>query len=142
MGYLDEANAPLFPFGWGLSYTSFDYSPTKLTTTAISTADLKNYGMIKVEATVTNTGKVAGAEVVQLYIRQRGASVARPVRELKGFQKISLAPGESRLVQFTLTQKELAFWNIDLLNTVEPGELTVWIAPHAQAGQPATMMIE
>ena len=89
-----------------------------------------------------NSGALAGTEVVQLYIRQRGTSVVRPVRELKGYEKISLAPGESRRVKFILTKKELAFWNIHMQHTVEPGELTVWIAPNCQAGQPAKVMIE
>ena len=79
---------------------------------------------------------------MQLYIRQRGTSVARPVRELKGFQKIALAPGESRQVGFLLTKKELAFWNIEMKHVVEPGELTVWIAPNSQSGQAATIMID
>jgi len=141
LGYLDEATAPLYPFGWGLSYTSFDYAPTHILTPTVSAADLNDTATIKVEATITNSGTRPAAEVVQLYIRQRGASVARPVRELKGFQKITLAPGESRNIQFTLTKKELAFWNLGLQFTVEPGELTLWIAPHAQAGHPAKMMI-
>jgi beta-glucosidase len=141
LGYLDEATAPLYPFGWGLSYTTFDYAPTHILTPTIAAADLNDTATIKVETTVTNSGTRAAAEVVQLYIRQRGASVARPVRELKGFQKITLAPGESRNVQFTLTKKELAFWNLALQFTVEPGELTLWIAPHAQAGHPAKVML-
>ncbi|MGO9107687.1 MAG: beta-glucosidase BglX [Thermoguttaceae bacterium] len=141
-GYIDERNTPLFPFGWGLSYTKFDYAPTRITTRRISTAELNQAGAISVEATVTNSGPHAGAEVVQLYICQRGTSVARPVRELKGFERIALAPGEARRVKFTLTKNELAFWNLDMKRTVEPGELTVWVAPHAQGGRAAKMMIE
>ena len=91
---------------------------------------------------MTNSGSRAGAEVVQLYIRQRGTSVARPVRELKGFEKVFLAPGETRQLRFALTKKDLAFWNIDMQQVVEPGELTVWVAPNAQDGQPAKIMIE
>ena len=141
-GYIDERNTPLFPFGWGLSYTKFDYSPTRITTRRISAAELNQDAAVSVEATVTNSGQRAGAEVVQLYVCQRGTSVARPVRELKGFEKIALAPGVARRVRFTLTKKELAFWNVDMKLTVEPGELTVWVAPHAQGGQAAKMMIE
>jgi beta-glucosidase len=140
-GYIDEANTPLFPFGWGLSYTRFDYSPTKISSPSASAAELNRDGAIAVEATVTNSGPRDGTEVVQLYIRQRGTSVVRPVRELKGFEKIAFAVGESRLVKFTLTKKELAFWNIDMKHVVEPGELTVWIASNCQAGQPAKLMI-
>jgi beta-glucosidase len=141
-GYIDEPNMPLFPFGWGLSYTAFEYSATQITTKSISAAELNRDGSISVEATVKNVGPRAGAEVVQLYISQRGTSVARPVRELKGFEKITLVPGEVRQVKFTLTKEELAFWNIELKHVVEPGELTVWVAPHAQGGQAAKIKIE
>jgi beta-glucosidase len=141
-GYIDESNKPLIPFGWGLSYTRFDYSPTRVTTGTISASELNESGMIAVEATITNTGLIAGSEVVQLYICQRGTSVARPVRELKGFKKIFLLPGESRLVRFVLTKKDLAFWNVNLKHLVEPGELTLWVAPHAQGGHAAKLMIE
>src|SRR5208337_3538607 len=125
-GYIDELNTPLFPFGWGLSYANFVYAPTRITTRRISAAELNQGGAISVEAVVRNSGPCAGVEVVQLYICQRGTSVARPVRELKGFERIALAPGEARRVRFALTKKELAFWNIDMKRTVEPGELTVW----------------
>jgi beta-glucosidase len=142
-GYIDERNTPLFPFGWGLSYTTFDYPATRITTSTISARELnQDAAAIEVEATVKNSGPRAGGEVVQLYICQRGTSVARPVRELKGFEKIALAPGEARHVKFALSKKELAFWNIDMKHTVEAGELTVWVAPHAQGGHAAKMIIE
>jgi beta-glucosidase len=140
-GYIDEAHTPQFPFGWGLSYTKFEYSPTEIKSSSASAADLNVNGSIVVEATVKNIGPRPGAEVAQLYIRQRGTSVVRPVRELKGYEKVTLQPGESRRVKFTLTKKELAFWNIDMKYLVEPGELTVWIAPNCQAGQEAKVMI-
>ena len=140
-GYIDEANTPQFPFGWGLSYTKFEYSPTAITLQTASAAELNRTDAITVEATVTNTGPRDGTEIVQLYIRQRGTSVVRPVRELKGFEKIMLAAGESRRMKFTLTKKELAFWNIDMRQVVEPGELIVWIAPDCQGGQAAKVMI-
>ena len=139
-GYIDERNTPLFPFGWGLSYTTFDYSPTQITTPAITAAALTG----RRDRDGSHGDKLrprAGAEVVQLYICQRGTSVARPARELKGFQRIVLAPGEGRRVRFAVTKEELAFWNIDMKRMVEPGELTVWVAPHSQGGQPATIMI-
>jgi beta-glucosidase len=140
-GYLDQRNTALYPFGHGLSYTSFSYSPTTLSTKKATTADLNNKGEITVQATVQNTGKRDGEEVVQLYIRQRGASVARPVRELKGFEKIKLKAGESKQVKFTLTRNELAIWNAELKNTVETGELTVWIAPDSVSGTSASLTI-
>lgn len=141
-GYIDSACTPLYPFGWGLSYTAFEYSPARITTPRAKAAELNGEASIQVEATVKNSGEREGEEVVQLYIGIRGASVVRPVRELKGFEKISLKPGESRNVKFTLGRKELAFWNLEMNNVVEPCELTVWIAPHAQAGQPVKIMIE
>jgi len=140
-GYRDERNTPLFPFGWGLSYTKFDYTPTLIPAQGVNAAELNKEGAIHVEATVTNSGALAGAEVAQLYIRERGTSVARPVRELKGFEKITLAPGESRRVQFVLTKKELSFCNIDLNQIVEPCELTVWIGPNSGGGRGATILI-
>jgi beta-glucosidase len=141
-GYIDERNTPLFPFGWGLSYTKFEYSPTKITTAKIGAGELNRGGSIAVEAAVKNGGLHTGAEVVQLYISQRGTSVARPVRELKGYDKIVLAPGEERIVKFRLTKKQLAFWNLELQHTVEPGELSVWVSANSQAGHAAKIMIE
>ncbi|MEO7714723.1 MAG: glycoside hydrolase family 3 N-terminal domain-containing protein [Capsulimonas sp.] len=139
--YIDELTTAQFPFGWGLSYTKFDYSATKITTTAARAKDLNTTGAITIEATITNSGARPGEEIAQLYIRERGTSVVRPVRELKGYQKILLKVGESRLVKFTLTKKELSFWNIDSKQTVEPCELTVWVAPHSDGGQPAQITI-
>ncbi len=141
--YVDEQNSPLFPFGFGLSYTTFSYSPTVLSSTTAS-AKAVNSGSqsIVVSAEVRNTGRVKTDEIVEMYIRQRGTSVARPVRELKGFQRITLAPGESRRVQFTLGRDELRFWNIDMKNVVEPAQVTVWVAPDSTGGTPALLTIQ
>lgn len=141
--YLDEKNSPLYPFGWGLTYTSFEYSPTSIATNAkaISAAELEKGARISVEATVTNRGGRTGTEIAQLYIRQRGTSVVRPVRELKGFEKFALKPGESRVVRFELGKEQLSFWNIDMKHTVEPAELTLWIAPSSSGGTPVSLMI-
>ncbi|MBX3390446.1 MAG: beta-glucosidase BglX [Phycisphaeraceae bacterium] len=141
--YLDEKNSPLYPFGWGLTYTNFEYSPTALATSAkaIGLSELEKGAKISIEATVTNRGGRAGTEIAQLYIRQRGTSVARPVRELKGFEKFLLQPGESRLVKFEIGKEQLAFWNIDMQHTIEPAELTVWIAPSSAGGTPVSLMI-
>lgn len=124
--YSDEKNEPLFPFGYGLSYTTFDYSDLE-----IDTSDGEN---IKVSVTVTNTGKRYGEEVVQLYIHDKVASVTRPVKELKGFEKISLAPNNSKKVIFTLTNKELGFYNNDYEFVVEPGEFDVMVGTNSQEG--------
>ncbi len=140
--YVDEPNSPLFPFGFGLSYTTFDYSPTTLSPSTTSAAAL-NAGSqsIQVSAEVKNTGSRQADEIVQLYIRERGTSVARPVRELKGLRRITLAPGQSRRVEFTLGRDEFRFWNIDMKNVVEPAEVTVWIAPDSTRGTPAQLTI-
>ena len=141
-GYIDQTNTSLYPFGWGLTYTTFEYSPTTIAAGAESTAAALNAdGTITVEAIVTNTGTRPGTEVVQLYTGQRGTSISRPVRELKGFERLTLAPGESKVVRFTLGRKELVFWNIEMQHVVEPCELTLWIAPHCEAGTPAVMRV-
>ncbi len=116
--YQDESNAPLYPFGHGLSYTTFNYSNLKVSAAS---------NEVKVSVTVTNTGKVVGKEVVQLYIRDIIASVTRPVKELKGFELISLKPSESKEITFTLTEKELGFFNNQGKYIVEPGEFKVFM---------------
>ena len=120
--YLDVSNDPLFPFGFGLSYTTFDYKNLKL-----SDSSLAANGQLKVSADVTNSGNFDGAEVVQLYIRDLVGSVTRPVKELKGFQKIFLKKGETRTVEFTLTEKDLRFYNSDLKLVSEPGDFKVFV---------------
>ncbi len=124
--YLDEGFTPLFPFGYGMSYTDFTYGPLELSIE--QTGSEKD---INVEVVVTNTGSVSGKEVVQLYLRDHFASITRPVRELKAFEKISLAPGESRTVSFQLTTKDLSFYNADLSFGAETGRYTVWVGPNA-----------
>lgn len=135
--YTDVANDPLYPFGYGLSYTTFSYSPVQLSSTKLT-----RNGKLEVSATVTNTGKRAGTEVVQLYVRDLVGSFTRPVRELKGFQKIELQPGESRTVTFTLTAEDLAFWNAKGRWEAEPGKFQVWIAPDSASGEPAEFVLE
>jgi beta-glucosidase len=141
-GYIDERNTPLYPFGYGLTYTTFSYSPVNVGAATISAAALNSgESRLTVSAEVLNTGTRAGTETAQLYIRLRGTSVARPVRELKGFQRVHLAPGESRRLEFTLGQKELSFWNIDMKDVAEPGSLYVWVAPDCTRGAPAKVEI-
>jgi beta-glucosidase len=124
--YGDESNKPLYPFGFGLSYTSFKYSDLKI--------DDSNPTAIRVTATVTNTGKYVGEEVAQLYLHDKIASVVRPVKELKGFSKFSLNAGEARQVSFTLTDKELGFYTGEGEFIVEPGEFNVMIGGSSDAG--------
>jgi beta-glucosidase len=130
--YLGVPNQALYPFGHGLTYGRIAYDPVRL-----STARLPWDGTLTVTARVANTGRHAAEEVVQLYVRDRVASVTRPVRELKGFEKIRLEPGESREVSFTLKRADFAFLGRDLRPTVEPGEFDVWVSPSAATGEPA-----
>lgn len=124
--YSDEENSPLYPFGYGLSYTQFEYSDLEV--------DSSNQNTIKVSATVKNTGAIAGEEVVQLYIHDKVASVTRPIKELKGFEKINLQSGESKKVEFILTDAELGFFNHKYEFVVEPGEFGVMIGTNSQEG--------
>lgn len=120
--YLDVSNEPAFPFGFGLSYTNFGYSDVKL-----SSPKMNNEGFVTASVTVTNTGKVDGAEVVQLYIRDIVATSTRPVKELKGFQKIFLKAGESKTIDFKITTDLLKYYNDDLQYVAEPGDFEVMI---------------
>jgi beta-glucosidase len=127
--YLDVSTLPLYGFGHGLSYTTFDYADLE-----VETPEVGPDGQLVVSATVTNTGERAGDEIVQLYVQDLVGEVTRPVRELKGFQRISLAPGESRRVTFEVPVAELAFHGLAMNYIVEPGDFKVWISPHAYAG--------
>lgn len=121
-GYLFTSKEPLFPFGHGLSYTTFDYSNLK-----VSPAQIRPQEQAKVSVTVTNTGKRAGDEIVQLYIRDLVSSVTRPVMELKDFKRIPLGPGESRMVEFTITPEKLSFLNLNMETVVEPGWFDIMV---------------
>jgi beta-glucosidase len=141
--FIDEQNTPLFPFGFGLTYTSFEYSPAQVNLQEASVQELNGgRAQIRVTAEVKNTGTRAGEEVVQLYIGLRGTSVARPVRELKNFRRIALGPGKSQRVEFTIGRDELAIWQSDTKYEVEPAELTIWVAPNAQAGTPTRVFLK
>jgi beta-glucosidase len=141
-GYIDEKNTPLYPFGYGLTYTRFSYSDVHVDASTISTRSLNDgTAHLTVSAEIKNTGDRGGTEVAQLYIRLRGTSVARPVRELKGFKRQFLGPGEKQRVEFTLGRDELSFWNIDMKDVAEPGSLYVWIAPDSTRGAPAKVEI-
>lgn len=124
--YLDVSNDALYPFGYGLSYTNFDYKDMK-----VNNKMLHANQILKATVKVTNTGKVKGKETVQLYIRDVVGSVTRPVKELKGFEKIELMPGESREVTFTITPEDLKFYNYDLLYDWEEGEFDIMIGSNS-----------
>ena len=138
--YIDQQNSPQFPFGFGLSYTTFRYANLNLDKSKLSAKDLNDllHGATKptltVTAEITNTGSRSGEETVQCYVRLQGTSVAQPVRALVGFQRIALAPGESKKVTFPLGPEAFAFW--DALNkfVVEPAKVTLWIAPDSSQG--------
>lgn len=125
--YLDVSNDPVYPFGYGLSYTSFAYSDIKL-----SSASLKGKQTLTASVTVTNTGKYDGKEVVQLYIRDVVGSVTRPVKELKGFQKVELKAGETKTVSFSITPEDLKFYNYDLKYDWEAGDFEIMIGGNSR----------
>ncbi len=121
-GYLFDTTEPLFPFGFGLSYTTFDIGAPHLSSPSIRTD-----GTATVTTEVRNTGSRAGDEVVQLYIRDDVSSVTRPVEELKGFERVSLAPGETKTVSFEVGPSALRFWNAEMHRVVEAGTFTIMV---------------
>lgn len=125
--YFEIPNEPLYPFGYGLSYTTFDYSPVTIDTDTMDAS-----GTVNASVTVTNTGSRAGDEIVQFYIRDIAGSIARPVKELKHFDRISLRPGESRTVTFPITIEDLKFYNYDLEHVAEPGDFEVMAGPDSR----------
>lgn len=124
--YIDERNEPLFPFGFGLSYTTFNYANLKLNASKISKNEI-----IEVSVTIKNTGNYDGKEIVQLYIRDLVGSVTRPVKELKGFQKIALKKGETKTVNFKITTEDLKFYNSNLDFVAEPGKFEVFVGTNS-----------
>ncbi len=145
--YIDEQNSPQFPFGYGLTYTTFRYGATQLNgrlSAAALNASLAGKtatSVLSASAEVTNTGSRAGEELVQLYVRLQGTSVAQPVRALKGFQRIPLAPGETKKVTFDVGPEAFALWNDDNQFAVEPAKVTIWISPDSAQGTPAELEI-
>lgn len=137
--YLDVDNRPLFPFGYGLSYTQFSYSPMKVT---LSKSEREQTDKIIVETTITNSGKVTGSEVVQLYIRDKVGQVVRPIKELKRFKKILLEPGEVATVLFELNQQDLEYVHQDLSVSVESGEFDLMIGSNSEEVETTTVYLE
>ncbi|MBR6284992.1 MAG: beta-glucosidase BglX [Muribaculaceae bacterium] len=135
--YLDVPNDPLFPFGYGLSYTTFSYSPLTLSSTSMT-----RNNSLQASVTVTNSGPVAGTEVVQLYIRDLVGSISRPVQELKDFARITLQPGESQTVTFTITPDKLKFYNAELIYDCEPGEFEAMVGSDSQNVQRLKFTLE
>jgi beta-glucosidase len=148
--YIDEQNAPQFPFGYGMSYTDFSYSQPEISAKKLSAKVLqaelrKNPSAAKtiltVTADVSNTGKTPADEVVQLYVRLQGTSVEEPLRKLKGFQRVSLAPGETKKVTFDLGADAFALWNINNEYTVEPSHVHIWVSPDSSRGEAVELEI-
>ncbi len=121
-GYLFDDVTPLYPFGFGLSYTTFSISNVRLSKRRIAST-----GSAEVLADVTNTGARAGSEVVQMYIRDLVSSVTRPVKELKGFRRVDLEPGQTAAVRFEITPESLAFWDVNMKYRVEPGDFEIMV---------------
>ncbi|MDP3445615.1 MAG: fibronectin type III-like domain-contianing protein, partial [Ignavibacteria bacterium] len=124
--YLDLEATPLYPFGYGLSYTTFEYSEPVLSKT-----EIKKDESLKISVKIKNTGSRKGAEVAQLYIRDLVGSVTRPVKELKDFAKIWIEPGETKTVEFTLTPEKLKFYDINMNYVVEPGDFKVFVGTNS-----------
>jgi len=142
--YLDEDNSALFPFGWGLSYTRFSYSQPTVNKSQVSLQDtLAGRGpVLTVGVDVRNTGSVAGTEVVQLYLRNTSASVEQPVRELKGFARIALAPGETKHIEFPLGFDELSFYNVESKRVVEPTTYKIFVGGSSLASAETSFEVQ
>lgn len=134
--YLDAGDTPLFPFGYGLSYTTFEYSNLKLASDMLTVG-----GELLVTVDLKNTGRYDGVEVVQLYIQDKIGSVTRPVKELKAFRRVALKAGESTVVSFSLPVSELAFWGYDMTYGVEPGDFRLWVGTSSAEGVSADFTV-
>lgn len=134
--YLDSGKDPLFPFGYGLSYSNFEYSGLSL-----SSSSIPMNGTLIVKVTLKNTSNVDGTEVAQLYVQDISASLVRPVKELKGFQRVPLKAGESKVVEFTLSTDDLAFYGRDLIKKTESGEFNLWVGGNSNANLKGTFSV-
>jgi beta-glucosidase len=148
--YIDQQNSPQFPFGYGLSYTGYRYGNLHIDKTQLSAKTLneelrsserRRGTTIDISAEITNTGTRAGEETVQLYVQLRGTSVAQPVRALSGFQRVAIAPGETKKVTFAVGAEAFAFWNDQNKFSVEPARVTLWVSPDSSHGPEVTLQI-
>ncbi|WP_267875433.1 glycoside hydrolase family 3 C-terminal domain-containing protein [Cohnella cholangitidis] len=135
--YIDSSTEPLYPFGYGLGYTSFRYGAIQYAKQRIGKGE-----SFELSIEVTNTGTIEGEEVVQCYIRDEAASVTQPLKKLVGFRKLKLAPGETATVPFTVTQSALAIIDAGMNLTVEPGHFTLWIGANSSAGESVRLTVE
>lgn len=134
--YMDVRNAPLFPFGFGLSYTTYQYGDVSL-----STSSMPKDGTVTVTCPVTNTGSRDGEEIVQLYIRDLAASIARPVKELKAFHRVPLKAGETKTVSFTLSKQDFSFYDANGEEVIEPGDMQIMVGPNSRDVKTVNLMI-
>lgn len=134
--WLDAGFAPQFPFGYGLSYTQFEYASPAIDRSEYSVEDV-----IRAEVSLTNKGAREAVEVVQLYVQDVVGSVTRPVRELKGFRRVKVAPGETVKVQMELPVQDLAFYGLDMRKKVEPGDFRLWLASDSASSTPVTFTV-
>jgi beta-glucosidase len=148
--YIDEQNTPQFPFGYGLSYTTYRYGPLEISKTQLSAKSLNeelhssersSNPSMSVSTEITNTGTRDGEETVQLYVRLQGTSVAQPVRALSGFQRVTLSPGQTKKVTFALGPQAFAFWDSQNNFSVEPARVTLWVSPDSSRGSEALLQI-
>jgi beta-glucosidase len=141
--YLDVPNSPLYPFGHGLSYTTFAIDGPVLNTSGIGATQIRGGATVTVTATVRNTGQRAGDEVVQLYVHDVAAMIAQPVRRLRGFQRVTLAPGQARTVSFTLAAEDLGYWTNDYRGefVVEPGRFDIYVGGDSTTGQSQSLRL-
>ncbi len=135
--YLDTGYGPWLPFGYGLSYTTFEYSNLTLDKSVLNKSDY-----IHIDFDLTNTGEREATEVVQIYVRDLVGSVVRPVKELKGFMRVTLKPGETKHLMYDLPVSDLAFWNRDMEYVVEPGKFQLWVAGDSASGEPIEFIVE
>jgi beta-glucosidase len=125
--YLDIPNEPFYPFGYGLSYTTFEYNDVK-----VSSAEMSREQILNISVSVTNTGDVTGDEIVQLYVRDMVGEVIRPLKELKAFKKVTLTPGESQTIEFTLSEAQLRYHHADLSFKSDAGEFAIFVGPNSR----------
>lgn len=135
--YLDTGYGPLFPFGYGLSYTTFEYSNITLDKSILEKSD-----WIHIDFDLTNTGEYEATEVVQIYVRDLVGSVVRPVKELKGFERVTLKPGETKHIMYDIPVSDLAYWNRDMEYVVESGKFQLWVAGDSASGEPIEFVVE
>jgi beta-glucosidase len=134
--YLDVPNTPTYAFGYGLSYTTFSLSSPHLSSTSVGPN-----GPLTVTTKITNTGSVGGADVVQLYLHENYTSILQPVEKLEGFQRVTLKPGQSKTVRFTLGRQNLGFYNEQGQFVVEPGPFNLWVSDSSVVGTPSTFTV-